>query len=611
MSRIRMKVEIHNESNTTLRWATDKLVSGSWTPGGWLPSQGVAVGPGQSTAWQVEGDLVLYPTSGAEARVWYTVDGSDQQLYVHVNSPLIESQYANTSHVWAPTGYEADWSGGQGHEARLIIRFRNAVRRAVPGFKPSVNALHFSNHDWSSSLPAMTVGRLWNQLRARLGGGVADKLGIGGVDDNWLPFTRADQGLCGGMVFAVMDYYAARLLPPPDIQPPNQESRPLFQFIRDRLVDSFDILGSGYRWLAYSSPLYPDGDEGVLQVAGLARGRAWISYRDEWPRIREDIDAGRLSPIGLIQTDSLDIGANHQVLGYAYLQSGQVVSVWIYDPNVPNSDNLVLRFDITNTSNAISVTREGYAEPGKKIRAILHMDGYQPRPAPFGRLPEPPKGLEIVEQYPDYAVVGGSATAVETTPCGDTVKKGHWILTTSQQFPVKASGSNHPVITWSISGKTVNGTGTLPLTIGGRAYTLGYSINPATGELKLNSGAGDSYEVGIKVTVSEAGATLSKEATFTAAGVCDGYRPGDHALIVKCIAKNIPVEVDWNVYHAPAPDPHFDLEKWRAQTIEHVTSNPGLGQSARQSVEKLINLQVKEPNARIALGQVIRRRGGN
>jgi hypothetical protein len=98
----------------------------------------------------------------------------------------------------------------------------------------------------------------------------------------------------------------------------DSEANLLFQFIRGRLLDSFDIIGSGHRWLGYSSPHYPNGDEGVIQVTGLARGRAWVTYRDEWPRIRDDIDAGRPSPIGLIQTDSLDIGRNHKVLAYAY-----------------------------------------------------------------------------------------------------------------------------------------------------------------------------------------------------------------------------------------------------------------------------------------------------
>jgi hypothetical protein len=75
------------------------------------------------------------------------------------------------------------------------------------------------------------------------------------------------------------------------------------------------------------------GDEGVFQVAGLTRGRSWITYREEWPKIQDDIDAGRPSPLGLIQTDDLDIGSNHQVLAYGYEKSGQKVKLYVYDPN--------------------------------------------------------------------------------------------------------------------------------------------------------------------------------------------------------------------------------------------------------------------------------------
>lgn len=156
--------------------------------------------------------------------------------------------------------------------------------------------------------------------------------------------------MCGGMVFAVMDYFDMHQLPPLDTTPPESADDPLFQFIRDRLVDSFDISGSGYRWLAYSSSLYPDGDEGIQQSVGLARGRSWITYRDEWPKIRDDIDARRLSPLGLIQTTEMAIGDNHQILAYAYQQSGQSIDLWVYDPLIPDADDLRLSFDISDTT---------------------------------------------------------------------------------------------------------------------------------------------------------------------------------------------------------------------------------------------------------------------
>jgi hypothetical protein len=387
MSRIRMAVEIRNESRVPLVWNRDELSSGGWTDP-WYPSRPARIEPGASAEWRAEGDLFLAPTSGTEGRVWYDVaDDTSRQLYVHFNSPLIESDYGNTFHVWAPPGFEAAYSGGQGHDARLTIRFRDTARREVRGFTPSVNGFQFSN-SWAPGLEAMTVGFLWNRLLDELGADAAGPLGIARVDDGWLPITEAAAGMCGGMVFAAMDYFAAGERPPAGTTSPTAAADPLFQFIRDRLLDSFDIGGSGHRWLGYSSPHYPNGDEGFIQAAGLARGRAWVTYREEWPRIRDDIEAGRLSPLGLVQTDALDVGQNHQILAYAYEQSGQAVKLWVYDPNVPGVDDLALEFDLTDTAGGIDVTRVAYpptASPRPRIFCIFRTNGYNPHSPPGGR----------------------------------------------------------------------------------------------------------------------------------------------------------------------------------------------------------------------------------
>jgi hypothetical protein len=76
-------------------------------------------------------------TTGTEGRVWYNIvatDGSGGELYIHWDSPLIESQYGNTFHIWAPAGWEVTHSGGQGHDADLEIRLRRTARRSVPNF---------------------------------------------------------------------------------------------------------------------------------------------------------------------------------------------------------------------------------------------------------------------------------------------------------------------------------------------------------------------------------------------------------------------------------------------------------------------------------------------
>ena len=108
-----MVVEIQNETNTTLRWSRDELSSGSWTKP-WYPSRRAVIAPGEVAEWRAEGDLFILPTAGCEGRVWYDIDGAAGQLYVYFNSPLIESQYGNTSHVTAPGGYEVGVLGRPG-----------------------------------------------------------------------------------------------------------------------------------------------------------------------------------------------------------------------------------------------------------------------------------------------------------------------------------------------------------------------------------------------------------------------------------------------------------------------------------------------------------------
>lgn len=382
MSRIRMRVFIRNETGATLNWAADQIQIGDWNTT-WTPPRQIA--PGATAEFRAEGDLAIVPTSGTEGWVRYRAAGDPaREFYIHWNSPLIESAYGNTFHVWAPSGYDASTWGGQGHEAELTVRFRASQEHRVPGFTPSIHGLHFANH-WDPTLPVVGLGYLWNRMLDELPSTVRDLLKIVPVDNNWLPITHAETGLCGGMVFAVKDYYMANRYPPTLTESPHEANDKLFEYIRDRLLDSFDIFGSGNRWLGYSSPHYPNGDEGVSQALGFTRGRSWVTYREEWPKIRDDIDNGVLSPIGLIRTDSMDIGINHQVLAYGYRQDGQNIRLMVYDPNLPNDNKVTIAFDITDTAGEVHAVHasDGASVTNRRIFAIIRSDGYNPH-APVG-----------------------------------------------------------------------------------------------------------------------------------------------------------------------------------------------------------------------------------
>jgi hypothetical protein len=385
MSRIRMHIFISNESDATLTFGHDEIASGDYTPD-WRPPP--VIDPGQRAGFQGEGDLTLVATTGTEGRVWYNIvapDGSGGELYIHWDSPLVESSYDNTFHIWAPDNWEVSHTGGQGHDAELDIRLRRTARRSVPNFHARGRGFAFIN-SWDGELPVITIGFLWNKLFDSLPGPLGE-LGIGRlIDENWAPITHASGGMCGGMVYTVMDYYASHQLPPTQTSAPASRDDALFEHIRDRLWDSFDVEGEGHRFLGYSSPHYPNGDEGVLQTVGLTRGRSWITYREAWPQIQADIDAGNLSPIGLIQTDNLDIGNNHQVLAYAYEKSAQDVTLYIYDPNEAQKE-VMLEFNITATDGEVHINRfvgDSLAND-HHIWCFFRINGYTPKTPPAGR----------------------------------------------------------------------------------------------------------------------------------------------------------------------------------------------------------------------------------
>jgi hypothetical protein len=54
------------------------------------------------------------------------------------------------------------------------------------------------------------------------------------------------------------------------------------------------------RYLELMNPALPDG-EPLLRWVGLGpHGRTWRMVKEEWPKIRSDIDAGHPSALGLV-----------------------------------------------------------------------------------------------------------------------------------------------------------------------------------------------------------------------------------------------------------------------------------------------------------------------
>lgn len=185
---------------------------------------------------------------------------------------------------------------------------------AVAGFLPSVNGLHFAN-SWPSG-PTVKLGPL---------------------DPRWIGIGDASAGLCGGMSAYVRERFAAGLPIPPDASCPANGS-PLFKSIVRHQVKSLEYLTVPVRFWRFA----------MMGLDGLARR----TLEREWPRIRAEIDAGRLAPIGLVRHhgwNPFHLTKDHQVLAHAYETAGPSgpTTIRLYDPNWPNRDDVTLTLDST------------------------------------------------------------------------------------------------------------------------------------------------------------------------------------------------------------------------------------------------------------------------
>jgi hypothetical protein len=227
----------------------------------------------------------------------------------------------------------------------------------VTGFVPSVNGLHFDNAFPDG--PALTID-----------------LGV-----TTLNVGNAANGLCGGMVFAALDYWALGGPPPPDTVPP-AGGTPAFQYLVRRLIDSWGLPNGPLTYLALMNPLYPDGDEGLGPVK--VHGRAWRMVTQEWPAIRASLDAGQPCPLGLVKLASanpLDIGKNHQVLAYGYDLLGTSLRLAVYDPNQADRDDVVIALDVADATQPVGLTMVPEASAISGILCFFKVD-YAPKTPP-------------------------------------------------------------------------------------------------------------------------------------------------------------------------------------------------------------------------------------
>lgn len=321
-------MRLHNRTPHRLTRVDANLDHGQWTDPNEPP--GVIL-PGTTVFIESESDGVA---TGTEGSIRYASDGGGE-LYFHWDNPFTgRNSYAQT----APSGCGLSFAGGTGDNAELDLQLVPPTRVAIPEFLPSTSGFRFPNH-W----PDEALIRIIK---------MPDPFGD-------ITIGNASNGICGGMVYAIADYYVASELPPSQTTNPSGIGDPLFDYLVSRLIDSFDLPDGVLTYYQYMEPAYPD----TPRVDAV--GRAWVMAHEGFPAVMAAIDAGRLCPLGLIMIKSLlptDLGHNHQVLAYAYQLDGGRATIWVYDPNSPGADNVTLSFDLSDASNPINVTHNVNSE---------------------------------------------------------------------------------------------------------------------------------------------------------------------------------------------------------------------------------------------------------
>lgn len=218
------------------------------------------------------------------------------------------------------------------------------VVRRVPGYDPLRDSFAFVNNFPFSSFPVQEIAGF------RL--------------------TSSEFGLCGGMVYAVVDHFLANRPIPARSDVPT--GGPLFDYLWRRLLDSFNLPfgpGAPLRYLQLMSPALADA--GPPDLLGV-RSRMEELVNAEWPAIRSEIDAGRLCPIGLVYwktTDLAKVFDNHQVLVHGYEEQGPQVRLLISDPNDPRQE-VVLEFR-TDNIHLHDIRYTGPLNPGARVWALF------------------------------------------------------------------------------------------------------------------------------------------------------------------------------------------------------------------------------------------------
>ncbi|HEX9123106.1 MAG TPA: hypothetical protein VF984_07060 [Actinomycetota bacterium] len=160
----------------------------------------------------------------------------------------------------------------------------------------------------------------------------------------------------------------------------------------DRLFDSFNLPLGPVRYLELMNPPLPEGETVWSRLGLTPHGRAWRTVKEEWPKVRAEIDAGHPCPLGLVRmkstnplglvrmksTNPFDLKENHQVLAHGYDLVGSWLTLHLYDPNEPGRGDVTMTLSLTSSTRAADIT---VFPPGPTVFAVFQV-AYQPATPP-------------------------------------------------------------------------------------------------------------------------------------------------------------------------------------------------------------------------------------
>jgi hypothetical protein len=145
-----------------------------------------------------------------------------------------------------------------------------------------------------------------------------------------LLFRKNSYGLCGGICFAALDYfYSGREIPLIDLN--LGVSKFLHSYLFRRQNDTYGVFGK----IVLKFALWTLMSDATLQNK---------THR-EFSNIKLSLNQNKPVVLGLVYvhiSKSLAIWSNHQVIAYSYQDDGQTNTLYLYDPNFPGSEDIVI-----------------------------------------------------------------------------------------------------------------------------------------------------------------------------------------------------------------------------------------------------------------------------